>query len=420
MALDRILHTVRLSFQSLLGHQLQSALTILGIVLGVASVIVMLAIGEAARYEAVRQFRELGATSIIVRSVKPAAAMKGGEDEMLTYGLTLSDLDRILATIPSVVSVTPLREFRRPLRYMDRNLEGRLVAVAPNFQEMNNLRLASGRFITRVDDEGFENVAVLGSETAEVLFPFSDPLGKSIRVDETQFYRVIGVMEPKSNSAGMGGADYNRDVYIPFNTDRVRFGSVLAEIKPGSFKFEKLEVSQLTVVVDDIAHVRKTAEILRGTLEQFHPQKDTEVSVPLDLLERTERAQQLFTLVLGAIAGISLLVGGIGIMNIMLATVTERTREIGVRRALGAKQRDIAVQFLTETTILSGIGGLLGVGLGVALSYLVTSVFSTPTILKLWAPMLALGVSLGVGLVFGMYPARRAARMDPIEALRHE
>jgi putative ABC transport system permease protein len=419
MSPERLFHTVRLSLQSLTGHRLQSALTILGIVLGVASVIVMLAIGEAARYEAVRQFRELGATNIIVRSVKPAADMKIDDAEVLTYGLTLADMERIHHTIPSVVSVTPLREFRRPLRHVHHDVEGRVVAVMSNFQELNGLRLACGRFISNLDNEEYANVVVLGAEVAEILFPLGDPVGKSIRIDETQFYRVVGVTESKPTPAA-GGQDYNRDVYIPFNTDRVRFGSVLMEMKQGSFKFEKLEVSQLTVIVDDIAHVRRTAEIIKGTLEQFHPRKDTEVTVPLDLLERTEKTQQTFTLVLGAIAGISLLVGGIGIMNIMLATVTERTREIGIRRALGAKRRDIAVQFLIETVMLSATGGLLGVGLGLALSHGVTRVFSTPTILKAWAPLLAFAFSVVVGLIFGMYPARRAARMDPIEALRHE
>src|SRR5947209_536122 len=290
MSFHRLLHPVGLSLQSLKAHQLRSALTVLGIVLGVASVIVMLAIGEAARFEAVRQLRDLGATNIIVRSVKPTEDLKTGDDEILAFGLTLADMERIRKTIPTVVSVTPTREFRRDLRYIDHKLEGRVVAVLPNYQELNGLRLARGRFLLDLDDEGYENVAVLGAETAEILFPIGDPVGKSIRIDETQYYRVVGVTERKATSAGVGGQDYNRDVYIPFNTDRVRFGSVLVEIKSGSFKFEKLEVSQLTVVVDDIAHVRKTAEIIKGTLDQFHPQKDTEVTVPLDLLERTERA----------------------------------------------------------------------------------------------------------------------------------
>jgi putative ABC transport system permease protein len=425
MSPDRVLHTLRLSMQSLTAHRLQSALTILGIVLGVASVIVMLAIGEAARFEAIEQIRELGATNIIIRSVKPTEENKQNRDVlMLTYGVTLADIERIEKTIPSVVSVMPMREFRKDLRYFDRKFDGRVVSVLPNYQQLNGLRMARGRFLTRLDNEGYENVAVLGAETAQTLFPVEDPIGRSILIDDRAYYRIVGVTERKAVSAGVGsslsGQDYNRDVYIPFNTDRVRFGSVIMELKGGTFKRESFEVSQVTVHVDQIDHVRRTAEIIQGTLDQFHTQKDTELTVPLDLLERAEKTQRIFTLVLGAIASISLMVGGIGIMNIMLATVTERTREIGIRRAIGAKRRDIAVQFLAETVMLSGLGGVLGVGLGLALSMGVTQFFGTPTILRAWATLLAFGVSVAVGLVFGMYPARRAARMDPIEALRHE
>jgi putative ABC transport system permease protein len=166
--------------------------------------------------------------------------------------------------------------------------------------------------------------------------------------------------------------------------------------------------------------VRRTADIIDGVLKQFHPKKDTAITVPLDLLEKAEQTQRIFTLVLSAIASISLIVGGIGVMNIMLATVTERTKEIGIRRALGAKRRDIALQFLVETIALSSAGGLLGVALGIGFSYFVTYFFALPTIIRAWSPVLAFAVSVAVGLIFGTYPARRAAYMDPIEALRHE
>jgi putative ABC transport system permease protein len=183
---------------------------------------------------------------------------------------------------------------------------------------------------------------------------------------------------------------------------------------------EKLQISQITVAVDQMEHVKKTADIIQGLLDQFHKKKDTEITVPLDLLEKAEQTQRIFTLVLGAIASVSLIVGGIGIMNIMLATVTERTREIGVRRALGAKRRDIALQFLVETVVLSSAGGVIGVLLGFLLSYIVNHFFHFPTIIPAWSPLLAFGVSVAVGVIFGLYPAQRAARMDPIEALRHE
>jgi putative ABC transport system permease protein len=425
MFFERARHILRLGIKSIVAHRLRSVLTILGIVLGVASVIVMLAVGEAARFEAIRQLQELGATTILVRSIKPIDDDKKQKAEgILTYGLTRSDLERIQTTIPTVTSITPMREFRKDLRYLDRKLEGRVVGVTPNFLAMNGLHLSRGRFLTALDDQRFANVAVLGAEAAEKLFPVDDPLGRAIRIGEEHYYQVVGVTEGRAPTLGVGSSlanqDYNRDVYIPFATDRARFGKVITYHRAGTWQFERLEISQITVTVDKMENVKKTAEIIQGVLEQYHAQKDTAITVPLDLLEKAEKTQRIFTLVLGAIASISLLVGGIGIMNIMLATVTERTREIGIRRALGAKRRDITWQFLTEATALSSLGGFVGVGLGIGLSHLVTRFFALPTIIQAWSPVLAFAVSVAVGLVFGTYPARRAALMDPIEALRHE
>jgi putative ABC transport system permease protein len=419
------LRTLRLGLKSLALHKLRSTLTVVGIVFGVGSVIVMLAVGEGARHEAIQQIKDLGATNIIVRSVKPTEDSKEQKRQgLLEYGLTEQDLERITDTIPSVVSATPMREFRKDIRYLDHKLEGRVVAALPNFLELNGLRLRQGRFITALDNERFENVAVLGAETAETLFPIQDPIGRSIRIDESQYYRVIGVTERRAPSAGVGGSmaaqDYNKDVYIPFLADKVRFGELIVYRRAGTWQAEKLAISQITVAVDDMAHVKKTAEIIEGLIDQYHKQKDTAITVPLDLLEKAEQTQRMFTLVLGAIASVSLVVGGIGIMNIMLATVTERTREIGIRRALGAKRRDITWQFLVESVVLSSTGGVFGVFLGIALAYGITYLFVMHTIVRPWSPMVAFAISIMVGLVFGTYPARRAACMDPIEALRHE
>jgi putative ABC transport system permease protein len=425
MSFSRTWHLIRLSWYSLIAHWLRSLLTILSIVLGVASVIVMLAVGEAARLHAVQQIEELGATNIIVRSVKPTDEGKQNANaDDFSYGVTNDDLLRIQSTIPTIRSATPLREFRKDVRYLDRKLEARVVSVLPEYEAMNGIKLAKGRFITPLDNERYENFCVLGAETADTLFPVEDPIGRTVRIDDTQYFRVVGVAEKKASSAGVGSSlnatDYNRDVYIPFATDRVRFGPVLTYYKAGTFKRERLEISQLTIVVDRMENVKKTAEVIQGTLEQYHTQKDTELTVPLDLLERAEKTQRLFTQVLAAIGSISLIVGGIGIMNIMLATVTERTREIGIRRALGAKRRHIAMQFLFETLSLTSLGGFFGIGAGIGLSYFVRWYFEFPTIIRLWSTLLAFGVSVVVGLVFGIYPAMRAARMDPIEALRHE
>jgi putative ABC transport system permease protein len=286
--------------------------------------------------------------------------------------------------------------------------------------------MARGRFLSQLENDRFENVAVLGAETAEILFPLEDPVGQTLFVADKNYFlvfRVVGVTQRRAASGNIGsslsGQDYNRDVYIPFDTDRVCFGSVLMSFKNGIFKGERLELSQITLQVDRMEHVKRTAELIQGTLDQFHTQKDFEVIVPLDLLERAEKTQQIFTYVLGAIASISLVVGGIGIMNIMLATVTERTSEIGIRMAVGARSRDIAVQFLVETMTLSSIGGFVGVGLGIVVSLVVNYSFHFPPILRLWSILLAFGVSVAVGLIFGTYPAIRASRLDPIEAIRH-
>jgi putative ABC transport system permease protein len=427
MLYSRLFYVIRLSVRNLLVHGLRSSLTMLGIVFGVASVIVMLAVGEAAQYEVIQQIQELGATNIIVRSVKPLDEDKDqGSEDFFTYGLTRSDMDRIAATIPTVRNVTPLREFRHDVRRFDHKLDARVVSVLPEYLKLNGLKMARGRFLTELENERFENVAVLGAETAEILFPLENPVGQTLFVADKNYFlvfRVVGVTErraaPGNIGSSLSGQDYNRDVYIPFDTDRVCFGSVLMSFKSGNFKGEKLEISQITLQVDSMEHVKRTAELIQGALDQYHPHKDFEVIVPLDLLERAEKTQQIFTYVLGAIASISLVVGGIGIMNIMLATVTERTSEIGIRMAVGARSRDIAVQFLVETMTLSGVGGLFGVGLGIVVSLIVNYSFHFPPILRLWSILLAFGVSVAVGLIFGTYPAIRASRLDPIEAIRH-
>jgi len=312
---DRFMHTLMLGLRSLAAHRLRSFLTALGIVLGVASVIVMLAVGEAARFEAVRQLQELGATTIIVRSVKPNEEKERTRGaDVLTYGLTMADLDRILATTPSVVGAVPAREARREVRSLQNKFEGRIVAIKPSYFTQNGLRLSHGRLLTDTDDRRLENVAVLAAGTADKLFPVNDPIGKSIQI-AGHAYRVVGVTEAKAPTAGAAGSlqaqDYNLDVYIPFLADQARNGSIILTVKSSSYQIEKLEVSQLTLSVDSVDHVRQTAGIVEGLLSQYHPQKDTEITVPLELLERAEKTQRIFTLVLGAIAGISLVVGGI-------------------------------------------------------------------------------------------------------------
>lgn len=422
--LNRISHVLKLALRNLAAQRLRSLLTVLGIVLGVASVIIMLAVGEAARFEAIEQIRQLGATNIIIRSAKPTAEEKKERQQqfILDYGLKSSDLNRIQATIPTVMDVTATREFIKEVRYLDRKMDAKIVAATPEQADQANLKLGQGRFITEKDDAGKANVCVLGHEVAQKLFPYEDPMHKAVRIDGSQYYRIIGVTEQRGASKpGVGEIrDYDKEIYVPFSTDKVRTGGLLLSMKAGSFQAEKLELSQITVSVDRLENVKGTAEVISCLMEQFHPEKDYAITVPLDLLEKAERTQRIFSLVLGAIASISLVVGGIGIMNIMLATVTERTREIGIRRALGARRSDITSQFLAESVVLTSLGGLLGVGLGIGGSMLVTRFFELPTIITPWSAVVAFAVSVMTGLIFGIYPARRAAWMDPIEALRHE
>jgi putative ABC transport system permease protein len=423
---SRFVHAFRLALRSLVAHVLRSGLTTLGIVLGVASVIVMLAVGEAARYQALKQLEDLGANTIVVRSVKPSedAKEKQGVDQS-AYGITYADLERINATIPTVRSTIPIRDYTKVVRHFNHKLEARVIGITPDFLRQSNMVVSQGRGIDERDDRTFDNVCVLGAATAETLFPTENPIGKSVTIEnlgDLKAFIVIGVTEPKTLATGSEGGDqdFNKVVFIPFATDRVRIGRMLVSFKATGYQFEKIEVSQVTVTVDDVENVPRTATVIKSLMDQYHPRKDVAVIVPLDLLQKAEQTQRMFTLILGAIAGISLVVGGIGIMNIMLATVTERTREIGIRRALGAKRKDIALQFLMETLVLSCGGGLLGIGLGVGLAYAVSELFGLPTIIRVWSPAIAFGVSVLVGLVSGSYPARRAARLDPIEALRHD
>ncbi len=423
----RLSHAFTLGLRSLAAHRLRSGLTALGIVLGVGSVIVMLAVGEAARYQALKQLEDLGANTILLRSTKPTDDPSNTQGvDLAAYGLTYGDLGRIRETIPTVTAANPMREFRKTVRHSQYKLEARVVSITPDFLKQNNIRLSAGRGVTEADEEKYDNVAVLGATTAEKLFPAQDPIGKTVSIediDRPKSFTVVGVTEPKTLSVGTEGGevDFNRVIFIPFATDRVRFGRELMSFKRGqSYQRDRLDMSQITVLVDKLENVPKTAAVLQSVIEQYHPRKDVTVTVPLDLLQKAEQTQRMFTLILGAIAGISLVVGGIGIMNIMLATVTERTKEIGIRRALGAKQRDIALQFLTETVVLTCVGGVIGIALGVGLAYSVSGLFGLPTIIRVWSPVLAFAVSVAVGLASGYYPARRAALLDPIEALRHE
>jgi putative ABC transport system permease protein len=441
--LARWLQTFRLGLKSLLLHKLRSALAVLGILIGVTAVIWLVAMGEGVSHQAQEQIKELGAKNIIIRSIKPPMdSSKSSASFFVEYGLLREDYDRILHNVPSVRQAVPLRELNKEARHQESTSDIRLVGCTPEYLSMNNLRVAHGRFLTDRDLNRTDNVCVLAYDTARALFPYEDPIGKNIQI-EKDFYTIIGETMRREASAGIGGSfsaqDFNKDVYIPLSTLRVRIGDQVNTSRSGSREGEIVQLSQITVTVAEIEEIDYTADAIRSLLERYHRQEDYAVVVPKELLRQAEVTRIMFNVLLILIAGIALLVGGIGIMNIMLATVTERTREIGIRRALGAKQRDIVEQFLTETIVLSATGGLLGVLFGfgckpfvagvkiVLYQYLPDVMASLPPNLRdlepriaPWSIIAAFGISVGVGVLFGLYPARRAAQMDPIEALRHE
>jgi putative ABC transport system permease protein len=428
--MHRLYITVVLAMRNLTLHKLRVLLTILGLIFGVSSVIAMLAIAEGASLEAQRQIASLGATSVIITSQKPSddvnlsKQQNNNDSYILRFGVTYQDFQRIVSSTPTVVGATPLREYRKKVRHLEMEIEARIVGVNPDFIKITSQQIDTGRFLYDRDLFYSSNVAVIGSEAAEKLFPYGDPVGKSIRIGEDYYFQIVGVTSYKAPSAGTGSSlaaqNFNKDVYIPLTTDRIRFGEIIENEKQGSFTAERIELSQITVTVDSMENVKRTASALESLLSQFHPKHDYGITVPLELLEKAEATQRIFNLVLGSIASISLLVGGIGIMNIMLATVSERTREIGIRRALGARRRDIIQQFLIETTVMSSTGGLVGVLLGVAVPPIVSSMSGIPVVIRPWSPVIAFLIAVSIGVVFGVYPARRAAMLDPVEALRTE
>jgi putative ABC transport system permease protein len=439
------LRTWQLGVKSLLLHPLRSLLTVLGIFIGVASVIWLLAIGEGISRKAREQIEGLGADNIIVRSNKPPSEVAEKSGRLLAYGISREDYKRLVNTIPTIRSALPIREIRRRFGFGPHLVDGRLVGCTPEYMEVTRLEVDRGRFLTDVEVNEKQNHCVLAAEVAERLFPLDDPLGKSIHVEEA-YYVVVGVMKPKTATAAIGGSfaaqEFSNDVYVPIATLQARIGDLVVTRRSGSFEAEQVELSQITLRIDKVDNVRETARLVEETLRRVsthRTNRDYAIVVPYELLEQARTTRLMFMVFMGVIAAISLVVGGIGIMNIMLATVTERTREIGIRRALGAKRRDIVRQFLIETIVLSAVGGVTGVLAGLACpavigwiwylldKYLPKVMAQLPEVIKSMEPVvvpesipLAFGIAVTIGVVFGLYPAMRAASMDPIEALRHE
>jgi putative ABC transport system permease protein len=427
---DKGRRSLLLALRSLWLHKLRAFLSVLGIIIGTGAVIALMAFGEGSMQDALEDIKRMGATNIIVRSVKPPDdSATTRRTRVAMYGITRGDYEKIATMTQSgtVTRMVPMRVFPVEIRRLYRMHNGRAVGTTPEYADVNQLDLAAGRFLVHEDGLRMRNIAVIGAAVADDLFPFQDPMGETLRLG-SYFYRIVGVLRSRMPTGGTGGSqaaeDYNHDVYIPLETTRARFGETILIRQSGSFMREQVELSQVTLTVSDIDKVRPTGDVVRAILER-HQKNDWAVTVPLDRLEEAERAKKRYQMLLVLIASISLLVGGIGIMNIMLATVTERTREIGIRRALGAKRRDITMQFLIEAVVQTSLGGLLGAMAGLSIVFLVpwaASLLSLNLPAKVHVPsiFLSLAVAVTVGVLFGWYPARRAALLDPIEALRHE
>jgi putative ABC transport system permease protein len=421
-----IAEMVALSFRNLRGYPLRTFLTTLGIIFGVASVIVMLAVGEGAQREILDQIGRLGIQNVIVNTVKPPdnAQQSGGRRRWISrHGITFKDFEQIRATVPTVVEVLPVHDKSEKAWYGSKSVDVTLHGVTPRHFSQAALAVARGRALTATDEETLSTVCVVHAGLPRRLGWYGDPIGFRLMVGE-RIYTIVGLLEDeefrghyrKALETQYGG----ESVYIPYETMIHREGTVSFKRSSGTFESTNIELNQILVRAATIEDVLPTARMVTAVMEKFHEERDWEVVVPLELLAQRQNTQKVFDLALVFIAGISLLVGGIGIANIMLATVTERTREIGVRRALGAKRRHVMLQFLAETVTIAAAGGILGVLLGLGGTWVMEHFSGRDAIVTPWSVIMAFGISCIVGIVSGLFPARRAAMMDPIEALRYQ
>jgi ABC-type antimicrobial peptide transport system permease subunit len=426
------------AIQSIVTHPLRSLLTGLGVFIGVVSVVWLLAIGEGIAAQAEGEIMELGANNLIISTKRPPEEERSSKGAYFySYGLTENDYLKIFKTVPHISAAYPTRELdRRKVFTKDGSKRAELLGCLPNYRDLHNLKLTKGRFISDEDNRGQVEVCVLAASLAKTLFPFGDSLGNPVNIGGN-LYTVIGEVAPRSNlndTAGLGFKELFEDnVYLPLGTHWSKIFDYAYRGYDGSHL-----ISKMTLTIDDQGKLLTVAQMVRDILAKDHGMEDYQVTVPLELMEQAERAKMTFVALMGLVAGISLFVGGVGIMNIMLATVTERTREIGIRRAIGARKHDIIFQFLVETIVLTGMGGLAGILVGLLCepAYLTILEFMktlAPTlyetlppsmqdmtpVLVPWALPLVFGIAVLTGVIFGLYPARKASLMDPVEALRH-
>ena len=421
MPLTKAWDVARLGLHSLTVHKARSALTATGIIFGVWSVISMLAINEGASYQAQLYLRELGSDNIIIESQKPPAeeSKASAAGGALSYGLKRTEVAMLTDGIPGILRTVIAHRTLKYAHVAQRNLSVTVVATEPDYAKVARVDIVAGRFITPSDMLRGKPYCVITRALGKRLFPVVDPLGKTVRLGGEPFI-VVGVLARLPQTLVGQSGDIHNYVIIPLTADRRRFGEFTVMWGQGGSTYEKVEVSQIILQMKDEDAVRQGAAVARSVLERKHETADYSVKVPQELLEQQEKQRRLWNIVFLTITSVSLLVGGIGIMNIMLASVTERTREIGVRRALGAKRKDIVVQFLVESVTLTTAGGLVGIGVGTLLPTLIETMLEFKTIISPLTLVLPFAMAIVVGLVSGIYPAMRAAALDPIVALRHE
>ena len=397
----------RLAWRGLTQHKLRSLLSALGIVFGVGAVIAMLSVGEGARREILAEVGRMGVTRVSVRAGEVSEETEDDARTLQSPGLTVSDARAIVEVCPTVAHMAPLLESSEQIVRDDARAEAEIVATTPSYVRTEELLLAAGRFLTDEDLRDQKRVVVLGDDLRQALFPYDAPVGGRVRVG-LDWYTVVGALEPREVSrrgSRLSARNLNRVAFIPLTCMLDTAG----------------HVDEIAIRIEDADVVRDSARLIESVVSRRHRgAADFEMVVPQELIAGYERARFQFNVVVGAVAAISLLVGGIGIMNIMLANVTERIREIGVRRSLGASRKDVTQQFLMEALLLTGVGGAVGVLLGGIASLAVSSYADWPTALSVRAVLWAMALAIGTGVGFGLYPALQASARNPVEALRHE
>ncbi len=406
--------SIGIGVKGLLLRKFRSLLSALGVVFGVAAVVSMVSVGEGARLEAVEQIKLLGTNNIRIKKLVLTGERREEAERQFSKGLTYDDARLLRENVPTLHAVAPLKFIDADIRFEGRQAVAQVVGTVPEYEAVTNFRVGTGRFVMQFDLTDTKNICILGSDVKQELFRHRDPLGAVIRIGGARF-TVVGVMEAKvvrkGRTAVIKVRNINRDLYIPITTALRRFPR----------RENALGIEEIAVRAARAEDLPRAAGLIREVLDRRHRGvEDYEVMVPEELLAQAQRTQRLFNVIIGSIAGISLVVGGIGIMNIMLANVSERTREIGIRRAIGATKRDILFQFLVETVLICMVGGAIGIVLGFGLAQVISLYASWTTAFSYLSVLIAFGTSALVGLLFGLFPARRAAQLNPVQALRLE